>query len=200
MRAVLVGQRGSGYLQRRNLADVDISFSMPRIVVGLHSNPNPSAAAKQLAYTHSNFRRNRLFFFHDVMKVLPGDAEQASDLDLRFACRGEHILSKYSAGMDRAPIRISSSDIFGHNSPPGQSIGEYSQKISYSIDQSRAGFRQERIVEDIRRRGFGAEFDILGQLIDRSRKTSGIDAADAAAFDFLGQDIVADDGAQARQF
>jgi hypothetical protein len=48
------------------------------------------------------------------MQVLPGDAEQASDLDLCFACCREHILSNYSAGMDRAPIRISFGDIFCH--------------------------------------------------------------------------------------
>jgi hypothetical protein len=87
---------------------------MPRIVVGLHPNPNPGAPAKQLAYTHGNFRRNRLFLFHYVMKVLPRDAEQASDLGLRFARCREHILPNYRAGMDRAPIGISLGDIFGH--------------------------------------------------------------------------------------
>src|SRR3954468_23448617 len=107
MRAVLVCQRGSGYLQRRDLADIDIAFSMPGIVVGLHSNPNPRAAAKQLAYTHGNFWRNRLLLFHDVMEVLPGDAEQTSDLDLGLACCRKHILPDYSPGMDWAPIRIS---------------------------------------------------------------------------------------------
>src|SRR6266478_2654184 len=104
MRRCSLCQRGSGHLQRWDLADVDIPFSMPRIVVGLHSNPNPRAAAKQLAYTNSNFRRNRLLLFHDVMEVLPRDAKQASDLDLRFARCGEHILSKYRAGMRGAAV------------------------------------------------------------------------------------------------
>src|SRR3954451_14276862 len=107
-------RRELGHLQRRDLADVDVPFSMPGIVVGLHSNPNPRAAAKQLSNTHRNFRRNRFLLFHDIMEVLPGDAEQASDLDLRFACCREHVLPNYSAGMDGASIRISFGDIFCH--------------------------------------------------------------------------------------
>src|ERR1044071_4155369 len=100
MRTGSLCQPGSGDLERRDLADVNIPFSMPRIIVGLHSNPNPRTAAKQLADTHGNFRRYRLLLFHDVMEVLPGDAEQASDLHLRLARCREHIFPKNSAGMD----------------------------------------------------------------------------------------------------
>src|SRR3954469_18853811 len=105
---------GSRDFQSRDFADVNLSFSMPRVVVGLHSNPNSGAATKQLAYTHSDFRRNWLLLLHDVMEVLPGDAKQASDLDLRFACCREHILPKYSARMDRTPVGVSFRNIFCH--------------------------------------------------------------------------------------
>jgi hypothetical protein len=55
-----------------------------------------------------------MMFFHDVTKVLPGDAEQASDLGLRFACCREHILPKYRAGMRRAAIGISLGFVLSH--------------------------------------------------------------------------------------
>ena len=70
-----------------------------------------------------------------------------------------------------------------------------SQLIRRPLD---AGRNESSKISAARR--FGAEFDILCQLIDRSRKAGRIDAADAAAFHLFGQDIVADDGAQARQF
>src|ERR1700733_5171074 len=75
-----------------------------------------------------------------------------------------------------------------------RALGEYGEKFFCSIDQTPARRRQERIVENIRCRRFDAEFDILCQLLDRSRETGRIDAADAAAFHLFGQDVVRDDG------
>src|ERR1700754_3362252 len=108
-----VCQRESGDLQGWNFAEIDIPFGMPQIMLGLHPNPSPSAAAKQLTYPHGNFRRNRSPLFHDVTE-LPGDAEQASNLAFRFASCGEHILPNYSAGMRRAAIRISPGFVLSH--------------------------------------------------------------------------------------
>src|SRR3954463_7714846 len=69
-----------------------------------------------------------------------------------------------------------------------------------SMDHPHAGRRQERIVENIRQRRLRAELAVLGELLDRARKTRGIDAADAVAFDVVGQDVVAQHRAQPRQF
>src|SRR5260370_9044343 len=66
----------------------------------------------------------------------------------------------------------------------------------YSIDQPAAEGRQEGIVENIRRGWAFLELEILGDLIDRPLEAGRIDGAEAVAFYFAGEDVVADHAAQ----
>src|SRR5258707_5171943 len=66
----------------------------------------------------------------------------------------------------------------------------------YSIAQAAAEGRQEGVVENIRRRWPFLELEILGHLIDRPLEAGRIDGAEAVAFYFDGEDVVADHAAQ----
>jgi hypothetical protein len=66
--------------------------------------------------------------------------------------------------------------------------------IFRSIDQAAFEGWQEGAVENIRRRGSFLEFEILGDLIDRPFEAGGIDAADAVALYFAGENVVARPG------
>ena len=56
------------------------------------------------------------------------------------------------------------------------------------------------VVENIRCRRPLLELEVFGDLIDRALEAGRVDAADAVAPDFAGQDIVAQDRVQAFQF
>src|SRR5450631_1156979 len=104
----------SGYFQRRNAAYIDISLGVPCIMGGLHPNPNTRTAAEQLSHADRNFRRQRLLLLHDVMEVLPRNAEQAGNLDLLLARCRHHVLAQHGAGMSWTAFRIWPGGIFGH--------------------------------------------------------------------------------------
>src|SRR3954447_23016500 len=69
------------------------------------------------------------------------------------------------------------------------------QLIFVSVDQAAVERRQEAAVKDIRTGRPLAEFEFLGDLIDRAFESRCVDAADAVAPDLAGQDVVVDDGA-----
>ena len=93
---------------------------------GLHPNPDAGAAAKKLPYAHGNLGRQRLFLRHDIMQVLPRNAQQSGDFNLLLARRGQHILAEHGTGVDGAPIRVSLGDVFSHfNSPLRVSYRDY---------------------------------------------------------------------------
>jgi hypothetical protein len=107
---------GSGHFQGRNAAHIDISLGVPSVMGGLHPNPDAGAAAKKLPDAHGNLGRQRLFLRHNIMQVLPRNAEQSGDFNL-LARRGQHILAEQGTGVDGAPIRVSLGDIFSHFVP-----------------------------------------------------------------------------------
>src|SRR5712672_1724616 len=92
---------------------------------------------------------------------------------------------------------VDRSDVHSYQGSPGEI---QRLPIFCSIDQAAVQGRQEGIVENIRRGGPLLEFEILGDLIDRPFEAGRIDAADAVALDFAGEDVVADHGAQAIEF
>ncbi len=72
--------------------------------------------------------------------------------------------------------------------------------ILCSIDQAAAARRQEAVVENIGCRWPFAEFEILGNLVDRPLEPDRVDSAEAVALHFGRQNVVGNDGAQAFQF
>lgn len=102
------------HFQGGNAAYIDISFGVPSIMGGLHSNPDAGTSAKQFPDAHSNLRRDRLPLCHNIMEVLPRNPEQLRNLDLLLARRRQHILAEHGAGVGRASIEVRPGGIFGH--------------------------------------------------------------------------------------
>lgn len=75
-------------------------------VRGLHAHPNSGAVAKKLAEPNRYGRRHRFALTQDIVEMLARDAEQLGDLGFGPPCGWNHILAQQSAGMGRAPTRI----------------------------------------------------------------------------------------------
>ena len=103
--------------QGGNAAYIDISLGVPGIVGRLHSNPDAGAAAEQLANPHGNRGRQRLLLCHDVMKMLPRNAEQAGNFNLLLARGRQHILTQQGAGVGGTPLEVSFGGMVGHFIP-----------------------------------------------------------------------------------
>src|SRR3954447_616784 len=69
-----------------------------------------------------------------------------------------------------------------------------------SINQPLVQRRQKLVVENIRRVRPLLELEIFRDLLDRAFEARRIDAADAVVLDVAGQDVVAQEGAQAFEF
>src|SRR5882757_8899492 len=67
----------------------------------------------------------------------------------------------------------------------------------HSVDQPPVERGQKLVVEDIGRLRPLLELEVFRDLLDRALEARRIDAADAIALDVAGQDIVAQEGAQA---
>jgi hypothetical protein len=79
---------------------------MPRVIRGLHSSPNPSAVAKELAEPNGNSWRNWLTLIQNVVKVLARNSDETGNFRLAPPGGRDQFVAKQCARMRRAPIRI----------------------------------------------------------------------------------------------
>ncbi|MET4389320.1 hypothetical protein ABIB73_005091 [Bradyrhizobium sp. F1.4.3] len=99
------------------MADVHRLFRVPGVMSGLHPDPDAGSASKQLSNAHRHLRGQGLLLCHDVVKMLPRNAQQARDLDLGLAGGRQHVFAKHRPGMSGTAMAVFLGRIFGHDAP-----------------------------------------------------------------------------------
>src|SRR5205809_2491433 len=97
---------GCRWSQGRNLAGIYPAHGMPEIVTALQIEPQRRTVAAELADANGHFRCHRLLLVENIVKRLPGNAEQRRHFALRFADGRKHILAQDSTRVRRRPLRI----------------------------------------------------------------------------------------------
>src|SRR5215211_1488307 len=117
---------GSGCLDRWDGANIDLTLGVPRVVRGLHPDPDAGAVAEQLAEAHGDGGGHGLSLIEDVVEVLARDAEQTCDLRLRPCDRRDNLFAQQLARMTRAAVRVATCGNLGHDllSPGHSSLDE----------------------------------------------------------------------------
>src|SRR5215211_9486823 len=106
---------GSGCLDRWDGANIDLTLGVPRVVRGLHPDPDAGAVAEQLAEAHGDGGGHGLSLIEDVVEVLARDAEQTCDLRLRPCDRRDNLFAQQLARMTRAAVRVATCGNLGHD-------------------------------------------------------------------------------------
>src|SRR5205814_4985591 len=113
----IVRESSRSCCDRRDFTDIFLAFCMPRVIRGLHSSPNPSTVAKELAEPNCNGWRNRLALIQNVVKVLARNSDETGNFHLAPPGGRDHFVAKQCARMRRAPVRIALCRIDHFQSP-----------------------------------------------------------------------------------
>jgi len=103
--------------ERRNPANIDLAFGMPRIISRLHAKPRLHASAKQFGDARRDLRRQWLCFIEKIVKLLARNTELIGDFGLRLRNIDKDV-SDNRAGMARATVLVADGLVLSHRRVP----------------------------------------------------------------------------------